>query len=73
MSMRVNPEALRALRERTGFSIADFAGEVGTVPSHISNIEAGRRGASPDAIRRMAQVLKVPMSALLWDEPGEVA
>lgn len=65
---RINPEALRALRQLAGFSVAAFAQALETTPSHISNIEAGRRGASAALIKRMAAILKVPTPALLWDE-----
>lgn len=71
--MRVNPEALRALRLKDGYSVADFAREIGVAPSHLSNIEAGRRGCSPATVKRMATVLAVPLSALLWREPEAVA
>lgn len=57
-------EVLRALRIKDGYSIAAFAAAVETVPSHISNIEAGRRGANPALTKRMAMVLNVPMSVL---------
>lgn len=63
--MQLNPYSLRALREALGWSVAKFAAAVETVPSHVSNIEAGRRGASPELIRRMARVLGVPVAALV--------
>lgn len=65
---RVNPEALRALRIKDGYSVAAFAREIGIVPSHLSNVESGRRGLSPATTKRAAQVLGVPISALLWRE-----
>lgn len=68
--MKVNPEALRALRLKDGYSIAAFAREIGIAPSHLSNIEAGRRGCSPATVKRMATVLAVPISALLWQQEG---
>lgn len=71
--MRINHEALRALRERSGYTISGFASEAGIDRSHLSNIEAGRRQASPDAIRRMAETLKVPVTALIADPAAVVA
>lgn len=68
MKPKVNPQAVRALRIKDGWSLAAFAREVGITPSHLSNIEAGRRGCSPAALKRMADALVVPMSALLWHE-----
>lgn len=65
--MRINPEALRAIRERTGLSVSEFARQSVTVPSHVSNIEAGRRQASADLISRFADVLKVPVTAIIYE------
>jgi transcriptional regulator with XRE-family HTH domain len=73
--VKINHEALRALRERSGYTISAFASEAGIDRSHLSNIEAGRRQASPSAITRMAEVLKVPVTALIHEPcvPVEVA
>lgn len=62
---KVNPDTLRALRIYAGYSVAAFAQKLGTTPGHISNIEAGRRGASPALIKDMATILAVPVAALL--------
>lgn len=62
---KINPEALRAMRLLAGYSVAAFAAQLGTTPGHISNIEAGRRGASPALAKQMADVLRVPVAALL--------
>ena len=71
---QINPYSLRALREALGWSVSKFAAAAETVPGHISNIEAGRRGASPELVRRMARVLGVPMAALVSAyEPEEIA
>lgn len=64
-TITVNPASLRALREALGWSVMRFSAAVETVPSHISNVEAGRRNASPALIRRMADVLGVPVAALV--------
>lgn len=61
----INGEVLRALRLKDGWSIAEFAREIELTPGHVSNIEAGRRGCSPKVIKRMAEVLAVPMSVLV--------
>lgn len=70
---KVNPEALRALIFANGFSIAGFAMEVGTVPSHISNILAGRRGASASTVKKMADILRVPVAALVNGVPDKAS
>lgn len=69
--MQINPAALQALRQRSGWSVSKFAVAVQTTHSHISNIEAGRRQASPELILRMAQVLDVPLMALISDRAPE--
>lgn len=67
--VEINPEALRAIRLANGMSIENLAVEVGVRPSHLSNVEAGRRGLSPRAIKAAAEALKVPINALLqWKD-----
>lgn len=65
---KINPEALRAMLTKDGYSIAGFAQAVEMTPGHLSNVLAGRRGASAAVIKRMATTLAVPMSALLWQQ-----
>ena len=78
--MRLNPSALKALRERSGLSIKGLAeeatehlqGEKPVDPNHLSNIEAGRRNPSEQLGVALAKALKVPLTAILAD-PAEVA
>lgn len=72
--MKINPESLRALRQRSGWSVSKFATACEISTGYLSNIEAGRRQASPEVITRMARVLDVPLQALIstWD-PEQVA
>lgn len=70
--MQVNPAALRAIRERSGFSVTGLAEAAGIRQAHLSNIEAGRRKASPEVIKSLAVALKVDLPAILL-APGEVA
>jgi len=56
------------MRIKDGYSVAALARELCVTPSHLSNIEAGRRGAAPALIKRMSTLLCVPVSALLWQE-----
>lgn len=66
-AMKVNRYALRVIRERSGLSISELARQCGTSQPHLSNIETGRRSASPALLRELAIVLKVPVLALLVD------
>lgn len=73
--MRINPEALHTIRRDRGVAITTLAETVGLANhSHLSNIEAGRREASADLIRKLAEALNVPVLALLGPErrPDEV-
>lgn len=69
----INGAVLRALRIKDGWSIADFAREVELTPSHVSNIEAGRRGCSATVAKRMADRLAVPLSVLQRQQREVVA
>jgi transcriptional regulator with XRE-family HTH domain len=65
--MRLNVEALKAIRERSGHSIASLAAEAGLSRPHLSNIESRTRTGSEDAICRLARALKVPVTAIICD------
>jgi transcriptional regulator with XRE-family HTH domain len=69
----VNRYALRVIRQRSGLSISVLASQAGISQPHLSNIESGRRQASPAVVRRLAAALKVPVVALVVapDEPDE--
>lgn len=72
--MQINRESLRIIRTRSGWSASKFAAACEISTGFLSNIEAGRRHASPEVIRRMAEVLDVPLQSLIsnWD-PEQVA
>lgn len=69
--MRINRQSLKVIRERSGFSSSRFATAAGISTAHLSNIESGKRQASPELILRMAKVLEVPVMALISDRPPE--
>jgi transcriptional regulator with XRE-family HTH domain len=78
--MQVNPHALRVIRERSGLSVTELARIAGMSQPHLSNIETGKRQASPAVLRHLADALQVPLLALIGgsaaeDEPasGDVA
>jgi transcriptional regulator with XRE-family HTH domain len=70
--MHVNPVALRTIRERSGLSCTALAEAAGIRQAHLSNIEAGRRGASPAVALALADALKVDVLAIL-NSPVESA
>ena len=73
--MRINPQALRTIRRDRDVRLVDLARAVECTPSHLTNIEAGRREASARLIRALATELRVPLLSLLGPEirPDEVA
>lgn len=70
--MELNPYALRTIRQRSGMSVTSLADAAGIKQAHLSNIEAGRRKASPAVIVALARALKVELPAILRD-PGVAA
>lgn len=46
---------LRRWRKENGVTLASLAIEVGVTPSHLSEIERGRNGASVDLLRRLTK------------------
>jgi len=65
--MQVNPHALRVIRERSGLSVSELARIAGLSQPHLSNIETGKRQASPTVLRHLADALQVPLLALIGD------
>jgi transcriptional regulator with XRE-family HTH domain len=65
--MRLNPTALQVIRERSGLSVSELARRSGVSQPHLSNLERGRRDASPATVKRLAVALDVPILALLAD------
>lgn len=63
--MQINPAALRTIRERSGYTVTALAAEAGIKQSHLSNIEAGRRKASPEVVKALAAALKIELPAIL--------
>lgn len=76
--VRINGEALRAIRLRTenpdtpgkAWTVTALAEKCGIGQSHQSLLETGERKASRAVVRREALTLGVPIGALLadWDE-----
>lgn len=71
--MSINGAALRAIRQRSGLSVTALAGAIGISQPHLSNIENGDRKASPQVIRKLADELKVPVTAILLGATEPVA
>lgn len=63
--MEINPHALKAIRERSGYSQAQLSRITGISQGHISQLEKGEKNPRPAMVRRLADALAVPMGALL--------
>lgn len=62
---KLNTEALRALIFANGMSVTDAAREFHMSRSLLSNVINGRGGVGPKTVKRMSEVLKVPMVVLV--------
>jgi transcriptional regulator with XRE-family HTH domain len=63
----INGAAVKALREKDGQSGQDFAARLGISPSYLSEIEKGEKGnlrRNPGLVKRIAEALNVPQSAI---------
>lgn len=72
MTRRVNGAAVRAIREALGISQVSLARRVQVTKSHMSMVEAGLTGASPEVARRIASELGVSYDAITNSAPEEV-
>ncbi len=64
---RQNGAAIRALRVKDRRSARDLAEHVGIHEQALRNIENNTRPASPQVMRRIADILNVPIAAITRD------
>jgi len=64
---RQNGAAIRALREKDRRSTADVARHVGIHPQALRNIENDSVNVHADTLRRIADILNVPLKAITRD------
>ncbi|MFL5897108.1 MAG: helix-turn-helix domain-containing protein [Solirubrobacterales bacterium] len=57
---------IRLLRTQAGLTQEQLALEVGVKPSEISHLESGRRNPKLGTLQRLAEVLEVRCSYMLW-------
>jgi len=60
-------ERIRELRERRSYGQRELAQLVGLTPNSMWAIEAGRQRPRPATLRKIAQLLKVPVEQLTQD------
>lgn len=68
--VRIQREALRQIRERTGMSVPALARDAKCSHGALYDIEAGKRGASDEMIVKLARALKVPVTSIICDPDG---
>jgi transcriptional regulator with XRE-family HTH domain len=66
-NVKANGDAIVEIMERSGYHRARFASEVGISPSYLTLILKGEKPGSADVLKRMAAVLKCPVTALIRD------
>ncbi len=66
--MKLNTEALRVIRERSGQSQTGLAELAGIDRANLAHIEAGRRRGTEAQIVALAHALKVPVTAIICDD-----
>lgn len=73
--VRINPDALKAIREKDGHTQLSLAAASGVSQNRISELESAEKSSvRPTTVKALADVLQVPVSALvLADEPEVVA
>jgi DNA-binding XRE family transcriptional regulator len=57
--------ALKIWRKKRGFTQRALAASAGVQPGYLSEIEAGKKPGSADALRRLSAALRVPMEDLI--------
>lgn len=59
-----NPEAMVWARKAKKVTQTWLAGEIGISPSHMSEIESGKRNAPPRLLGKIANALNCPITVL---------
>lgn len=74
MARRPNGAAIKSLREAIGITQKTLAERTGISQSAMSQVESGDSGLRPDNLRRVADVLGVPLDAItsVIPEPAAV-
>lgn len=72
-TVKLNREALIALRERSGMSKSDLGRAAGIDRTLVHRVENGERHATDDVIVKLAQGLKIPVTAIILDPSEAVA
>ncbi|RLI79124.1 hypothetical protein DRP07_10390 [Archaeoglobales archaeon] len=69
ISVEVNPEVFKWLRESSGWTIEEVAKRLNTTAKIIRDIEAGNRKPTLRQLRELSSAFKVPLAAFLLPKP----
>lgn len=61
---------IRAIRSLRGYKPEEFATMLGTTPAYLTNVESGKRAITSDMAHEAAELLGVPLLALVRDVDG---
>lgn len=64
-------QELRVIRTKDGTSLTDLARRAEMSLGYLSDLESGKRFPNAGVVKKLADVLKVPVSVLQRDEPTE--
>lgn len=73
IGMRINPEALAAIRQRSGMTQTDLAERANISQSRLSELESKSLNVRPGSAKRLAEALLVPVTAIISASPEAVA
>lgn len=71
--MKLNPEALRVIRERTGLTKQELADRAGVDRTLVTRLENGERTGTPSVIVKLARALDVSQLAISTPDHDQVA
>lgn len=71
--MKLNIEALKVIRERSGVTKAELADRAGIDRTLVTRLENGERAGTPAVIAKLAAALQVSQLAICSDVPEKVA
>jgi transcriptional regulator with XRE-family HTH domain len=66
--MTTTGERIKAAREKASWGQAELAREVGMTPNGLWHIEKGLRNPRPATVRKIAEVLGIPVPELVEDD-----
>ncbi len=58
-------DAIKVYRNNRSMTQAQLAPELGVLPTHISEMERGKRGISKEMAKKLSKVLKAPVERFL--------